>query len=414
MRHLRVVALIAFMSTSAWVFAQDAATDSAKAPVDPGKPAVTVPATPSIGQATAPELVVAGKKDGNKPDAFRLRLGDTLVMNATGALAEKIAAEFAKSSESRALTLYLDGVRMTGLPSRPLDLVPGGPVRFGFDLVREANTDDNRKAWDALLRGKSKNSDMTLHASVAVGSDPPRSAHSPQPLRFYVAETATIYGVSVAAILLFLGLYVILVKRTGMLRDAETGFYSLGKSQMAFWGLLVLLSFFGVWVLTGTMERISPQALMLLGISGATGLAAIFIGGDSKQKMDQTILEIKTRLPELEKDKADLESRKKSGVALTPADEARRLSIQAEITTLKKQLQALTPKNFFYDIVNDGNGISFHRAQVVAWTIILGFVFVGAVMQVMSMPEFPESLLALMGISNATYLGFKIPEKSGT
>ncbi len=47
------------------------------------------------------------------------------------------------------------------------------------------------------------------------------------------------------------------------------------------------------------------------------------------------------------------------------------------------------------------------------WTIVLGMVFVGAVRQVMSMPEFPETLLVLMGISNATYLGFKIPEKAG-
>jgi len=30
---------------------------------------------------------------------------------------------------------------------------------------------------------------------------------------------------------------------------------------------------------------------------------------------------------------------------------------------------------------------------------------------VASMPEFPETLLVLQGISAGTYLGFKIPEK---
>lgn len=332
---------------------------------------------------------------------------------ATGEVAKKIAAEFAKSPESRSLTLYLDGVRMAGLPTRPLHIV-GGQSTFAFDLVRDANIDDNRKAWDTLLKAKS-NYEMTLQASVAIGSEAPRPAHSAQPLRFYVAEPGRIYSVLIAGIVLFLALYAVLVKRTSMLLDAETGFYSLGKSQMAFWGLLVLLSFFGVWFLTGTMERIPPQALILLGISGATGLTAIFIGTNSRQKIEQMILETTARLPALETEKRALETQRQNNApAFTAADRARLLSIQGQIATLHKQLHALVPQGFWYDIVNDGNGASFHRAQVVAWTLVLGTVFVGGVMQVMSMPEFPESLLVLMGISNATYIGFKIPEKAGS
>jgi hypothetical protein len=50
--------------------------------------------------------------------------------------------------------------------------------------------------------------------------------------------------------------------------------------------------------------------------------------------------------------------------------------------------------------------------QVVIWTLVLGVVFVVSVIQTMSMPEFPGSLLILMGVSNVTYLGFKIPEKA--
>jgi hypothetical protein len=49
--------------------------------------------------------------------------------------------------------------------------------------------------------------------------------------------------------------------------------------------------------------------------------------------------------------------------------------------------------------------------QVVIWTLVLGAVFVRSVLQTISMPEFPETLLVLMGISNATYLGFKTAEK---
>ena len=57
-------------------------------------------------------------------------------------------------------------------------------------------------------------------------------------------------------------------------------------------------------------------------------------------------------------------------------------------------------------------GMSFHRVQVVIWTVVLGAVFIRSVTNGMSMPEFSETLLALLGISNGIYLGFKIPEKS--
>ena len=50
-----------------------------------------------------------------------------------------------------------------------------------------------------------------------------------------------------------------------------------------------------------------------------------------------------------------------------------------------------------------------HRLQVLLWTFVLGVVFVASVAHVLSMPEFNTTLLALMGISGATYLGFKMP-----
>ena len=57
------------------------------------------------------------------------------------------------------------------------------------------------------------------------------------------------------------------------------------------------------------------------------------------------------------------------------------------------------------------NGVSFHRAQMVVWTVVLVVVFVLAVRDDVLMPEFETTLLALMGISSGTYIGFKFPEK---
>ena len=86
-----------------------------------------------------------------------------------------------------------------------------------------------------------------------------------------------------------------------------------------------------------------------------------------------------------------------------------------------QQLAALPPpvtpatapvsQKFFTDILTGPEGVSFHRFQIVAWTIALGLIFLAQVFNSLLMPEFDAMLLALMGISSGTYLGFKYPEK---
>ena len=82
------------------------------------------------------------------------------------------------------------------------------------------------------------------------------------------------------------------------------------------------------------------------------------------------------------------------------------------IGELSREPVSVPSAGFWQDICDDGNGLSFHRLQVVIWTAVLGVVFVGSVSRTMSMPEFSDTLLTLLGISNGTYLGFKIPEKA--
>jgi hypothetical protein len=85
-----------------------------------------------------------------------------------------------------------------------------------------------------------------------------------------------------------------------------------------------------------------------------------------------------------------------------------------EIETKESQLRKLRneSESFLQDILSDVNGVSFHRFQMLAWTVVLGIVFVGQVYQALAMPEFGETLLSLTGISAGTYLGLKIPEDS--
>jgi hypothetical protein len=63
------------------------------------------------------------------------------------------------------------------------------------------------------------------------------------------------------------------------------------------------------------------------------------------------------------------------------------------------------------DLLTDSTGYSFHRVQIFAWTLVLGLFFLHQVWARLSMPEFGANLLALMGFSSGTYLGFKLPER---
>jgi hypothetical protein len=62
-------------------------------------------------------------------------------------------------------------------------------------------------------------------------------------------------------------------------------------------------------------------------------------------------------------------------------------------------------------MLTDTSGISLHRFQILIWTLVFGFYFLVNVWTKLSLPVFDDTLLALMGISSGTYLGFKIPEQ---
>jgi hypothetical protein len=278
-----------------------------------------------------------------------------------------------------------------------------------FNLDRKPTNEDNRLAWDKLLRKHSEDI-MPLSVALVMGNEPARAVQS-KSFQFYIVKNNMLWTTLAACLVVFFTAFYLLVKNPTALRDSENGYYSLGKSQMAFWGLLVVLTFVGIWFLTGTMERIPDQVLILLGISGATGLSAKVIGENKKSTAKSNR---EARLAELgEKQKILLEEKVAASDKLPQGKQNLLTEINNEIDELSKTAAIEIP-NFWKDICDDGNGMSFHRLQVVIWTVVLGIVFVRTVSQVISMPEFSETLLILLGISNGTYLGFKIPEKTET
>jgi len=315
------------------------------------------------------------------------------------------------------LRLHLNGIGMTNLPvgiETPTPNIPDHPaVVLVFQLVRNSNDDGNRGSWNHLFRTVGFTTDNRHPLEVSVSLANGIEQHAEGLLTFRVASTASVLAVVVTgfAIFVFLMRYAI---NSSMLRESGIASpYSLGRVQMAFWGLLVLVCFFGVWAVNLSMERIPGQVLILLGISATTGLSALFIGQSNQAgKGLETLQSARTKLQgEIEKLRMPepVTDDKKNVISAWSALEA---EIGKAITSaaMMDANDEKRSEGFWKDIVSDQTGPTFSRFQVVLWTGVLGIVFIFSVATSISMPEFEQTLLILMGISNGTYLGFKTRE----
>lgn len=222
-------------------------------------------------------------------------------------------------------------------------------------------------------------------------------------------DEATLWGA--AAFLAVAILTIVLGKTTDLLRDSEPvdfggaapagggGYrrpYSLAQSQMAWWFCIVLGCFVFLCVTHGWQPNniLNQQSLILLGIGTGTAIGAAIIEQTKAGKL--------TTLDEFRKVLFAI-SALPAGDAALPALLARRDDLASRLAS----------QDFLRDILTDADGISLHRFQAVAWTSVLGMIFILQVLENPShaLPEFDAVLLALLGISGGTYLGFKIPEQ---
>ena len=328
-------------------------------------------------------------------------LGDVLMLhfpNLKDWIKDPAAAGKNKTDD---LVLVLNGRVMKGLkpigPCTDDDKVP-----FQLNRLNQADN-DNRDAWSAIL-SKAKQ-DIALSVAVALNGAAP-CCGGPS-IRFGVFGPYS-WIVAVFMLVLLTG-FILLAWKSDLLRDGpdividgtkERRTYSLGRVQMAWWFFIVLSTFDYIWLVLGDSNSLTQGALILIGISTATGLGAVIVENMSPR-------------PALEKQREDLTS--KIGAAPPPANLA---DLQRQLDDVNAQLAKL-PKpqkseGILTDILSDDTGVSFHRFQMAAWTVVLGFVFITTVFGSLAMPDFSPTLLGLMGISSGTYIGFKIPEQTKT
>jgi len=369
-------------------------------------------------QCTLGELTFVSNQNtkSSHQNNLRYRLNDLLKIKATGSNCIAAVRSSFKPNAKKP-QLYFDGILMRDIQAflLPVESPDGKHLTLNMHLQRMPDNKDNKKSWDTYLN--QQNSGFIMHPIIGLSlSDdlpvlivPPATNSNGKKFEFYIAEKSKVYWTTAFGLLLFFVVFYLLIKNPAALRDKNSVVYSLGKSQMAFWGLLVLISFSSIWFFTETIENIPVQIFYLMGISGATGLGSIVIGENKKVGNNkknnceiQALLEERTLLNTLKKDFLNdipeiLTTRLDQLATLTNAQSAPK--------------QAPQSNGFFRDICNGGEGIAFHRLQAALWTIVLGVVFIVTITTKISMPEFPENLLYLLGISNLTYIGFKIPEK---
>lgn len=204
----------------------------------------------------------------------------------------------------------------------------------------------------------------------------------------------------------------------GQLRWVHT--YSLGMAQMAWWFLLILCGYLYILFYTHDYNTITAQVLSLMGIGTAGALGSAMIN-QSKSSDNLTVFTAAVaayrafRLSNTANDAlaSALDAALLGGVpaaiavARTNADTA-----QAGISAAFIQRDSLAPEfqtqGFLTDILSDVSGLSLHRFQNLVWTLILGGIFVAVVAIMQKFPDFDPTVLALMGLSQGIYLGFKV------
>jgi hypothetical protein len=361
-------------------------------------------------------------------------IGNPLVLTVNGmpqALAEK-------KLKAENLTLTLDGRAIAGLKGVLLD-----EKNLEF---RPERTADTKRVWNELLGSpRFGNPTRKMKVGLVAPDGQPFAPPHEGVFRIYSATWANICFIFIIGVLVA---FFFLAKETNIIRDAnppnpkrdtpiprkkDQRPYSLGRTQAAFWFFLVIASFLFIYLITNDYNTITSQALVLIGIGTGTALGGAMIDASKRNTSNDelgTLLPEKARLQaevgELDRRQQELEKKiSDAGAAATDADKIALGESKVSLSQ-KKEILAATEKKieeaesgltkpvsegFFRDLLTDADGITFHRFQILVWTIILGALFLVGVYRALGMPEFDGTLLALMGISAGTYLGFKIPER---
>jgi len=305
-------------------------------------------------------------------------------------LVDQASCKDAPNCEKRQIVLYLDGDALHGLTATPPSDPSSGTLSFRLLRTRESEPEWSRILSQPDFQPRLMSISVGLDNKWAVPSD------APQLPLLVLPPGKTLLGATL--VFLTIAAMVALAWKTELLRDSGVSPtlparrpFSLARTQMAWWFVIILGSYWFLGTVTGDFESgFNSTALVLMGISGVTLAGSAVI--DQKPPSPAT--------PVLGKPTAfgvaspQYKLRKPAPLGAAPAG----------------AIPVAQSQSWWLDILSDADGISIHRFQMLVWTVTLGIVFVLKVYGSLSMPEFNQALLALTGISAGTYLGVKIAQ----
>jgi hypothetical protein len=357
-----------------------------------------------------PELRVSAERKIVAPSRSA-GLGDRIEIPVDGLTADANCTSF---------VLCLDGFQIRGLKPECCRIDSAGKGWVEFVLRR---TSDSTEAWNQLL-GSPSQSSKSVEVTLAKSDGKPVTGSATLSLRVY---EPTLLFVVLLLFVFLLALFLWLAAKSDVLRDVgpqppapARQPFSLARCQMAFWFFLVVGSFILITIITLDTPPLTSSVLGLIGIAAGTALGAAAVDSSKsaglaaqRRAAESELQGLATRIQLLDQQLAAIAD-KTSPAAVTLT--AQRTDAASRQATLTRQLAALpspapaVSRNFILDLVSDQDGVSFHRFQMLTWTLVLGIFFLVKVYSQLAMPSFDNTLLALMGISSGTYLGFKFPE----
>jgi len=366
----------------------------------------TTATAPGAAQPAAVPKVVSARSNQNPPD--RVQLQDVIFVKVT---------HLDALLKQNPLKLYLNG-RPAPLAE---PLVYPEREELGF-LIESTGSAADQEYWYRLLQP------VTFTRDVSVSVGPAEGAIATE--KDAVTMTLVVIPTASFCIWLIMSLFLVimmvfLAKKTKMLRDAGQpndpsqawNRYSLSRTQMAFWFVLIVSSFGFIWLITGNVNTLTASVVALAGISAATALGAVTVDAGKEAAASEELANSRQAQQAIQ-DYSAAAPPAVAGAAADPAAMQQTIERNVKLKTLAGKMaslhkQATVPacENFWKDILSDANGVSLYRLQIAVWTIVLGIIFVHDVWNRLAMPEFSSTLLSLMGVSSGTYIGFKFPER---
>lgn len=374
-----------------------------------------------VGKINPQTVQVVGTQRGAPP--ARAGLGSTVRI--------RLRVPDGQNPNFGTLQLYLDGHPIpgqTGIAVEPRQALCSSPgVRINASEVQHeftlSRTAESRERWGHLL-GSPTSFAKTMNLGAGLPNQPELNWIGERPrVAFTVVQEWPFW----IALLAFAGVLVLLWsagRRTNLLRDdvpdGPVGTrrpYSLSKVVMAMWTVLILAGFFLIWLIVGDPGGIfTAQAFLLLGIVGAATTMAAGITRNQAAGVTRNVEEMRLRAVAVRAEAESLRAQLHSGAPAMSAEAAgmevmKGNAIVAKAEEVLRHEEATTipvSRGFFTDLISDGNGPSVSRFQNLAWNVAFGIVFVVGAYRLLALPVFDNEVLALLGISEALYLGVKL------